>query len=100
MTTVLGPNVHNIAIDGDFDDAQALVKAMFNDRGFADRFRCRAVNSINWARLMAQVVYYFYAAVRLGAPRALGRLLACRPAISATCSLAMSRRGWGCRSTG
>ncbi|WP_287979309.1 threonine synthase [Sphingomonas sp.] len=68
MTTVLAPNVHNIAIDGDFDTAQALVKAMFNDAGFASRFRLSAVNSINWARLMAQVVYYFHAAVRLGAP--------------------------------
>ena len=68
MTTVLAPNVHNIAIRGDFDTAQALVKAMFNDPGFSARFRLSAVNSINWARLMAQVVYYFYAAVRLGAP--------------------------------
>lgn len=68
MTTVLAPNVHNIAIEGDFDTAQALVKAMFRDPAFAGRFRLSAVNSINWARLMAQVVYYFYAAVRLGAP--------------------------------
>lgn len=68
MTTVLAPNVHNIAIEGSFDDAQALVKAMFNDPGFAGRFRLSAVNSINWARLLAQIVYYFYAAVRLGAP--------------------------------
>ena len=68
MTTVMAPNVHNIAVEGNFDDAQALVKAMFNDPGFASRFRLSAVNSINWARLMAQVVYYFYAAVRLGAP--------------------------------
>ena len=68
MTTVMAPNVHNIAVDGNFDDAQALVKAMFNDAAFASRFRLSAVNSINWARLMAQVVYYFYAAVRLGAP--------------------------------
>lgn len=68
MTTVGAPNVHNIAIRGDFDTAQALVKAMFNDPAFAGRFRLSAVNSINWARLMAQVVYYFYAAVRLGAP--------------------------------
>ncbi|HWK36905.1 threonine synthase, partial [Sphingomonas sp.] len=68
MTTVLAPNVHNIAIQGDFDQAQALVKAMFNDPAFSGRFRLSAVNSINWARLMAQVVYYFYAAVRLGAP--------------------------------
>ncbi len=69
MTTVLAPNVHNIAIRGDFDTAQALVKAMFNDAGFSGRFNLSAVNSINWARLMAQVVYYFYAAVRLGAPQ-------------------------------
>ena len=68
MTTVLAPNVHNIAIEGNFDDAQALVKAMFNDRAFTQSHTLSAVNSINWARLMAQVVYYFYAAVRLGAP--------------------------------
>ncbi|ARS27758.1 threonine synthase [Sphingomonas sp. KC8] len=68
MTTVLAPNVHNIAIEGSFDDAQAMVKAMFADQSFAGRFRLSAVNSINWARLMAQIVYYFYAAVRLGAP--------------------------------
>ncbi len=68
MTTMLAPNVHNIAIEGSFDDAQAIVKALFNDRAFNGRFTLSAVNSINWARLMAQVVYYFYAAVRLGAP--------------------------------
>ncbi|WEK44318.1 MAG: threonine synthase [Candidatus Sphingomonas colombiensis] len=68
MTTVGAPNVYNIAIRGDFDQAQALVKAMFNDSAFSGRFNLSAVNSINWARLMAQVVYYFYAAVRLGAP--------------------------------
>jgi threonine synthase len=68
MTTVLSPNVHNIAISGSFDDAQALVKRMFNDPDFSSRFNLSAVNSINWARLMAQIVYYFYAAVRLGAP--------------------------------
>jgi threonine synthase len=68
MTTVLAPNIHNIAIQGSFDDAQAMVKAMFADQDFAGRFRLSAVNSINWARLAAQIVYYFYAAVRLGAP--------------------------------
>ena len=67
MTTVLAPNVHNVALTGaSFDDAQALVKAMFNDRSFADALGLAAVNSINWARLMAQVVYYFYATARLG----------------------------------
>ncbi|GAM04794.1 threonine synthase [Novosphingobium sp. MBES04] len=68
MTTVLAPNVHNIAIDGSFDDAQAMVKRMFNDTAMTDRFAIGAVNSINWARLMAQVVYYFAAALQLGAP--------------------------------
>jgi threonine synthase len=68
MTTVLAPNVHNIAIDGTFDDAQAMVKRMFNDPAMTSRFAIGAVNSINWARLMAQVVYYFAAALQLGAP--------------------------------
>lgn len=68
MTTVLAPNIHNIAIEGSFDDAQALVKAAFADPELSGRFTLSAVNSINWARLAAQVVYYFYAAVRLGAP--------------------------------
>ena len=68
MTTVRAPNVHNIAINGSFDDAQAMVKRMFADREVTDRFSISAVNSINWARLMAQVVYYFYAASQLGAP--------------------------------
>ncbi len=68
MTTVLAPNVHNIAIEGSFDDAQAMVKRMFNDSAMNSRFHIGAVNSINWARLMAQVVYYFAAAMQLGAP--------------------------------
>ncbi|WP_095011492.1 threonine synthase [Tsuneonella mangrovi] len=68
MTTVLAPNIHNIAIDGSFDDAQAMVKRMFADPEMTGRFRISAVNSINWARLMAQVVYYFAAALQLGAP--------------------------------
>jgi threonine synthase len=68
MTTVLAPNIHNIAVEGDFDDAQRIVKGMFADTEARSRLNLSAVNSINWARLMAQVVYYFYAAVRLGAP--------------------------------
>jgi threonine synthase len=68
MTTVLAPNVHNIAVTGTFDDAQATVKRMFNDPAMTGRFAIGAVNSINWARLMAQVVYYFAAALQLGAP--------------------------------
>jgi threonine synthase len=69
MTTVKAPNVYNVAIDGSFDDAQAMVKRMFGDAEMTGRFRISAVNSINWARLMAQVVYYFAAALQLGSPQ-------------------------------
>ncbi|MFP6743857.1 MAG: threonine synthase [Alphaproteobacteria bacterium] len=68
MTTVLAENIHNIAIEGDFDDCQALVKAAFGDMAFRDEMRLSAVNSINWARVMAQTAYYFSSAVALGAP--------------------------------
>ncbi len=68
MTTVRAPNVHNIAIEGSFDDAQRHVKAMFADPNVNGPLSLGAVNSINWARLMAQVVYYFYSALQLGAP--------------------------------
>jgi len=61
--------VHNVAVDGTFDDCQDLVKAMFADAGFRRRLRLAAVNSINWARIMAQVVYYVVAAERLGGRR-------------------------------
>jgi threonine synthase len=68
MTTVTANNVHCIAIDGTFDDCQDMVKAMFNDQAFRDRHHLSAVNSINWARIMAQIVYYFWAALKVGAP--------------------------------
>ncbi|MEQ8410908.1 MAG: threonine synthase [Erythrobacter sp.] len=68
MTTVRAPNVHNLAIDGSFDDAQAHVKRMFADEAINGPLSLGAVNSINWARLMAQVVYYFASALQLGAP--------------------------------
>jgi threonine synthase len=68
MTTVLSANVHNIALEGTFDDCQDQVKAMFNDPAFRARQSLSAVNSINWARIMAQIVYYFAAGVALGAP--------------------------------
>ena len=68
MTTIAAPNVCNIAIDGSFDDCQDLVKAMFNDHPFRDAMRLSAVNSINWARIMAQIPYYVWTAVALGAP--------------------------------
>ncbi len=65
MTTVDSPNVRTVAIDGTFDDCQDLVKAMFNDSAFRERNNLSAVNSINWARVMAQVVYYFEIARRV-----------------------------------
>jgi threonine synthase len=69
MTTSKQDNVHVVAIDGTFDDCQAIVKGLFNQHGFRDRVRLSGVNSINWARIVAQVVYYFTAAVTLGAPQ-------------------------------
>jgi threonine synthase len=68
LTTVLSGNVHNVAVEGTFDDCQDLVKAMFNDIPFRDEHHLSAVNSINWARILAQVVYYVKAAADLGAP--------------------------------
>ncbi|WP_313551952.1 threonine synthase [Pseudomonas sp.] len=68
MTTILGENIHNIAIEGNFDDCQEMVKASFADQSFLKGTRLVAVNSINWARIMAQIVYYFHAALQLGAP--------------------------------
>ncbi len=67
MTTVHEPNVHNVAVDGTFDDCQDLVKAMFADVAFRDAVNLSAMNSINWARVMAQVVYYVTAAKAVGA---------------------------------
>ncbi len=68
MTTVQADNVFNIAIEGNFDDAQAMLKASFADQSFLEGTRLVAVNSINWARIMAQIVYYVAAGVALGAP--------------------------------
>ena len=69
MTTVLEPNVFNIALEGNFDDCQNMVKASFGDQSFLPEGRqLVAVNSINWARIMAQIVYYFYAGLALGSP--------------------------------
>lgn len=68
MTTVDAPNVYNIAVEGSFDDCQDLVKAMFNDIAFRDRLRLSAVNSINFARILGQIVYYAHAASALGGP--------------------------------
>jgi threonine synthase len=68
MTTIFGDNIHNIAIEGNFDDCQEMVKDSFADQGFLKGTRLVAVNSINWARIMAQIVYYFHAALQLGGP--------------------------------
>ncbi len=68
MTTAEDANVHAVAVDGTFDDCQAIVKGMFNHSAFRDRVALSGVNSINFARIVAQVVYYFTAAVALGAP--------------------------------
>jgi len=68
MTTADDANIHAVAVQGTFDDCQALVKGMFNHHAFADRVRLAGVNSINWSRIVAQAVYYFTAAVALGAP--------------------------------
>ena len=68
MTTVLSPNIGNVAIDGSFDDCQDLVKAMFADAPFRQEVQLSAVNSINWARIAAQIPYYVYSALALGAP--------------------------------
>ncbi len=68
MTTVDKPGVHAIAIEGSFDDCQGIVKSLFNDLAFRDELKLSGVNSINWARILAQIVYYFTSAVVLGAP--------------------------------
>lgn len=67
MTSIISPAVHNIALEGSFDDCQNMVKAMFNDKDFRDDVHLSAVNSINWARIMAQIVYYFTTALEAGA---------------------------------
>ncbi|MBN9244805.1 MAG: threonine synthase [Mesorhizobium sp.] len=68
MTTSTAANVHALAIEGNFDDCQGMLKDMFNDHAFRDRVALSGVNSINWARIMAQIVYYFSSALSLGAP--------------------------------
>ncbi|WP_027053462.1 threonine synthase [Mesorhizobium erdmanii] len=68
MTTSKAENVHALAIEGNFDDCQGMLKDMFNDHAFRDRVALSGVNSINWARIMAQIVYYFSSALSLGAP--------------------------------
>jgi threonine synthase len=69
MTSVIAEGAHAVAVHGDFDDCQAIVKQLFNQHDFRDSVNLSAVNSINWARLMPQIVYYFSAALALGAPQ-------------------------------
>ena len=69
MTTAAEPNVHAVAVEGTFDDCQALVKAMFGDLPYRDRLQLAAVNSINWGRIIAQLTYYFAASAALGGPQ-------------------------------
>ncbi len=65
MTSVLDDNVFNLAVDGTFDDCQAILKALFNDLEFKDKYSLGSINSINWARILAQIVYYFYAGLKV-----------------------------------
>jgi threonine synthase len=69
MTGVDAPNIHTIALEGTFDDCQGILKDLFNNHAFRDQLKLSGVNSINWARVVAQTVYYFTSAVVLGAPR-------------------------------
>ncbi|ODV91675.1 hypothetical protein CANCADRAFT_74349 [Tortispora caseinolytica NRRL Y-17796] len=69
MTSVLDPNVHNLAVSGTFDDCQDIVKELFGDKQFNDRYHLGAVNSINWARILAQISYYVYSYIQLGVPK-------------------------------
>ncbi len=98
MTTSGAGNVHPIAVRGNFDDCQSIVKTLFADLDFRDAARLSAVNSINWARIMAQTVYYFTAAASLGGPTA-PSASASRQAISATFSPDMPPSAWACRSS-
>ena len=70
MTTVMDSNIHSIAIDGSFDDCQSLLKEVFRDLSFKKELKLGAVNSVNWARVLAQTVYYFSIYIQLGMPKA------------------------------
>jgi len=79
MTTVLDENVFNIAIDGSFDDCQSIAKTIFRDVDFKERYSLGSVNSINWARVLAQVVYYFYGVFRVMSETGAGKVAVCVP---------------------
>lgn len=82
MITVTDPNIHNIALGGTFDDCQAVVKACFNDAEFRDAHNLAAVNSINWARILAQMVYYVYAYLKVTPPPASAKDVDSPPLVS------------------
>ncbi len=79
MTTVLDENVFNIAIQGTFDDGQRIIKALFNDLEFKKEYCLGAINSVNWARIVAQIVYYFYGALKLRSGSSSGKVQLCVP---------------------
>ncbi len=93
----LGCNIRTIAIDGDFDACQALVKQSFDDEELKKTIGLNSANSINISRLLAQVCYYFEALAQLPKPIAPRRSSACRPATLATSPQVLSPRRWGCR---
>ena len=93
MTTLDAPNVHAVAISGTFDDCQDLVKAMFADEPFRRDMRLAAVNSINWARVMAQIVYYVWASELLASAGA-GHVLRADRQTSATCWPGTTPAAW------
>ena len=97
MTTATEPNVHNIAIEGTFDDCQAVLKALFNDPELRDRLELTGINSINWARIFAQIVYYFTAAWP-SARRTAPLPSPCPPEISVIFSQVTPPARWACRS--
>ncbi|MEI9965827.1 MAG: hypothetical protein WDM92_15465 [Caulobacteraceae bacterium] len=99
ITTPEDDNIRAVAIDGVFDDCQAIVKSLFQDEDLHNA-GLSGVNSINWARIAAQTVYYVYSAVALGAPHRPVALLRAHPATSATPSPAMWPSRWACRSSG
>ena len=100
MTTATEPNVHAVAIEGTFDDCQALVKAMFNDLAFRDRLQLAAVNSINWGRIVAQLTYYFVAAAALGGPHRPMLVLGADRQLRRRVRRLRAPRPWACRRSG
>ena len=91
--------MHNIAVEGTFDDCQGIVKALFNDLALADRLALTGVNSINFARILAQIVYYFTSAVGARRARTAPSPSPCPPEISVIFSRVTRRGQWACRSS-